>query len=236
MRRRDSCADCPVRRAALCQTLANDQLLRLDRTGYRRRHAAGSVIASEDQPQDWFATVLTGVVKLTRTLSDGRRQIVGLLFPSDFFGRPFSGHSPCAAEAATPVELCCVSRNNFGSLMHETPPLKQLFLERTLREVDAARDWMLLLGRKTAGEKMATLLLLFARRMRPAEADGSQKVQFDLPLSRTEMAEYLGLRVETVSRQIRELHSCGVIEIAGGRGIRIPSMAALERMADGIQH
>ena len=116
--------------------------------------------------EDWFANVLSGVVKLTKTLADGRQQIVELLFPSDFLGRPFKAGSGYVAEAATPVELCCFNRQPFEALMHEWPSLKQLFLERTLDEVEAAREWMLLLGRKSAEEKVAALILLVLRRMR----------------------------------------------------------------------
>jgi CRP/FNR family transcriptional regulator len=223
---------CPVRGAALCGALAADELVRLNRLALRRRYRPGSVIAGEDQQQDCFATVLTGVVKLMRTLADGRRQIVGLLFPADFLGRPFSGHALCDAEAATEVELCCVSRAAFEAMMWSTPALKQLFLERTLAEVDAAREWMLLLGRKTAAEKVATLLFMFARRLAPAEPGRAQGIAFDLPLSRTDMADYLGLRIETVSRNMWELEAEGVVEIAGGRGIRVPDLRVLERLSE----
>jgi CRP/FNR family transcriptional regulator len=231
MRRRSSCAVCPVKGAALCQALATEELLRLGRLGHRRHYRAGSVIANEDQPQDWLATVLTGVVKLIRTLADGRRQIVGLLFPSDLLGRPFSSRGLWDAEAGTGVELCCVGRSQFEALMHGSPALKQLLLERTLSEVDRAREWMLLLGRKTAAERVATLLLEFARRLRPTEGHAKETVEFDLPLSRTEMADYLGLRLETVSRNIWELEAAGLVQISEGRGIRLMDQKGLRRAA-----
>ena len=110
--------------------------------------------------------------------------------------------------------------------------LEAAFLERTLADMDAARDWMLLLGRKTAAEKVATLLLMFARRLAPIEPGRAQAIAFDLPLSRTDMADYLGLRIETVSRNIWELEAAGVVEIAGGRGISVPDLRVLERMAE----
>jgi len=119
--------------------------------------------------------------------------------------------------------------------MHEWPNLKQLFLERTLDEVDAAREWMLLLGRKSAEEKVAAVLLLILRRMRAPERGAAappKSAQFDLPLSRTEMADFLGLRIETVSRQLAHLRDAGVIEIAPGRSIVVRDVAALERMAE----
>ena len=156
----------------MCCALSPEQLASLNRISYRRRYAAGRMISGPDA-EDWFANVLSGVVKLTKTLPDGRQQIVELLFPSDFLGRPFRAGGGYAAEAATAVELCCFSRQHFESLMHEWPNLKQLFLERTLDEVDAAREWMLLLGRKSAEEKVAALILLVLRRMRAPGRDAA---------------------------------------------------------------
>jgi CRP/FNR family transcriptional regulator len=233
--RRDACNDCAIRTKALCRALSPEQLARLRRLSFRKRYPPGRLIAGIDPAETWCAQVLSGVVKLTKTLPDGRQQIVGLLFPSDFLGRPFGSASPYAAEAATEVELCCHNRRQFEELMHEQPDLKQLFLERTLDEVDAAREWMLLLGRKSAGEKVAALILHIARRLAAAgcaSGVGAAPMRFDLPLSRTEMADYLGLRIETVSRQLKHLRTAGVIGAGTGRSITLENMAALERMTE----
>jgi CRP/FNR family transcriptional regulator len=218
--------------------LSAEQLARLNRVSYRRHYPAGRLIAAGEQAPDWFGNVISGVVKLTKTVPDGRQQIVGLLFPSDFLGRPFSMRSPCTAEAATAVELCCFPRRHFEELIERQPELKQLFLERMLDEVDAAREWMFVLGRKSAGEKVATLIGLMARRMRGASCEASAQpypLHFDLPLSRTEMADYLGLRIETVSRQLKRLRDAGVIEATPGRAVTVRDVGALARMvkADG---
>jgi CRP/FNR family transcriptional regulator len=234
MSTRRSCAVCAVRDSAICCTLPKEQLSRLNRNSYQRQYAAGQFIAGAGQRQDWFATVVSGVVKLTKTMPDGRQQIVGLLFASDFLGRPFGSGSTYGAEAATTVELCCLERQYFEDLMMNNPDMKQLFLERTLNEVDAAREWMLLLGRKTAEEKVASLILLMARRMRSAGAGQPAQAKaapFDLPLSRTEMAEFIGLRIETVSRQVKRLRAAGMIDTDNGRAITIHDIDALERLA-----
>jgi CRP/FNR family transcriptional regulator len=210
------------------------QFASLSRRSYRKRYPAGQLIAGVSATEDWCATVLSGVIKLTKSLPDGRQQIVALLFPSDFLGRPFKAAIPYAAETATEVELCCFSRRHFEHLLAEQADLKQLFLERTLDAVDAARDWMLLLGRKNAREKLADFLLMIGRRTRPAAcaacaADRSQRIE--LPLSRSEMAECLGLRLETVSRQLSRLEAAGVIKRLDRRGIAICDVHTLERMS-----
>jgi CRP/FNR family transcriptional regulator len=234
MSKRLSCAICEVRDRALCGALAREQLPRLNRRACQRHYQTGQFISAAGQRQDWLATVLSGVVKLTRTMCDGRQQIVGLLFPSDLLGRPFSEASPFGAEAATPVELCCLERPYFEELVLSAPEMKQRLLERTLNEVDAAREWMLVLGRKTAEEKLASLILLMAQRIgsRGGNAPPERQVlRFVLPLSRTEMAEYLGLRIETISRQLGNLRAAGVIDTEGGRTLAVRDMARLEHMA-----
>jgi CRP/FNR family transcriptional regulator len=221
-----------VRRSALCCALSPEQLAAFNRISYRKHYPAGRLLSHIDQ-EDRFANVISGVVKLIKALPDGRQQIVKLLFPSDFLGRPF-GAGGYAAEAASAVELCCFGRQQFENLMHQWPGLKQNFLERTLEEIDAAREWMLLLGRKSASEKVAALILLVLRRMWvgcDAAIAQPRTARFDLPLSRTEMADYLGLRIETVSRQLARLRKSGVIETPQGRTVIVRDLAALERIA-----
>jgi CRP/FNR family transcriptional regulator len=234
MRRRIPCLDCAVRTSALCRTLSPERLAELNRGAYRRRFPAGQMIAGRDPVEDRFAIVVSGVIKLIKSLPDGRHQIVGLLFPSDFLGRPFEPGSRTTAETATAVELCCFGRQAFERLMREEEALRQLFLERTLDDVDTGRDWMLLLGRKSAQERVAALLLMLLRRlsMPQCAACAVQPIgQITLPLSRGEMADYLGLRIETVSRQLKRLAAAGVIETRG-RTVTVRDLPALERAAE----
>ena len=234
MQRRVACIDCAVRESALCKVLSPEHLTKLNRHSHHKRYPVGQVIAGMSAGEDWCATIVSGVIKLTNSLPDGRQQIVGLLFPADFLGRPFKTTSPYAAETATDVELCCFSRRYFEQLLVEQPDLKQLYLERTLDQVDAAREWMLLLGCKTASEKVAALLLMIARRLGPAPCAACSvhaAHNIELPVSRTEMAEYLGLRLETVSRQLNRLEAAGTIKRFDRRGIVIRDMRGLEKLS-----
>jgi CRP/FNR family transcriptional regulator len=180
--------------------------------------------------------VLSGTIKLTKTLPDGRQQIVGLLFPPDFLGRAYSRSNPYFAEAASDVELCCFSHQSFERVIRDHPDLQHRLFERTLDELDAARDWMLLLGRKTAEEKLASFLLLLARRSllsRCARKEpGAHAIAaFDLPLTRADIADFLGLTIETVSRQLTRLKAQGFIRIKGSRTIEVPDAEQLQRIA-----
>jgi len=228
-----ACSACAVRDTALCRVLNAQQLARLNRSSYRRVYPAGQLIAGVAASEDWCATVLFGVIKLSKTLSDGRQQIVALLFPGDFLGRPFRAEFPYTAETATEVQLCCYGRTFFEGFMQEQSDLKQLFLERTLDSVDAARDWMLLLGRKTAQEKVAALLLMTLQRTSRPCPDCEQGAcrQLVMPLTRTEMADYLGLRLETVSRQLKQLEAIGIIKRLDPRHISVRDEEALAKAA-----
>jgi CRP/FNR family transcriptional regulator len=161
-------------------------------------------------------------------MEDGRRQMVGLLLPSDFVGRPGRATAAFDVTATTDVVMCCFRKKPFEEMMSTTPHIAQRLLEMTLDELDAAREWMLLLGRKTAREKIASLISIIARRdaaLHLRKKPGPLAV--DLPLTREEMADYLGLTLETVSRQISALKKDGVITLEGNRHVSIPDLDRL---------
>ncbi|AZB68998.1 Crp/Fnr family transcriptional regulator [Cereibacter sphaeroides] len=206
------CFECPIRHRAVCARCEADELEALEAVKYYRTYDAGqSVIWSGDR-MDFVGSVVEGIATLTQTMEDGRTQMVGLLLPSDFVGRPGRDLAAYDVTATTQLTMCCFRRKPFEELMVRTPHIGQRLLEMTLDELDAAREWMLLLGRKTAREKIASLLAIIARRdavLRLGPTRG--RIVFDLPLTRESMADYLGLTLETVSRQISALKRDGVI-------------------------
>jgi CRP/FNR family transcriptional regulator, anaerobic regulatory protein len=124
--------------------------------------------------------------------------------------------------------MCCFRKKPFEDMMAATPSLSQRLLEMTLDDLDAAREWMLLLGRKTAREKIASLISIIARREASLHRHRSKgMLSVDLPLTREEMADYLGLTLETVSRQISALKKDGVILLEGNRHVRVPDIDRL---------
>lgn len=233
--RQIACDTCAVRHRAVCGALSDQEIARLNAIARFKTFPAGSVILRDHDEPDYFANVVAGVVKLTKTLGDGRQQIVGLQFPSDFLGRPFRNRSPYYAEAANDVTLCTFERSQFERLVRETPGIERRLFEHTLDELDAAQEWMVLLGRKSASEKVASFLLVVARRSRLVgcgHGTGTDANRFDLPLSRSEIADYLGLTIETVSRQFTGLRRQGVIELDGPRTLIVPDIARLEKLAE----
>ena len=222
------CVDCPIRHRAVCARCEADELSRLEEMKYYRSFEAGQTVVWSGDRMDFVASVVTGIATLTQTMEDGRRQIVGLLLPSDFVGRPGRDSAAYDVTATTDLVMCCFRKKPFEEMMVKTPHIGQRLLEMTLDELDAAREWMLLLGRKTAREKIASLIAIIARRhasLTPGQK--AAKVEIDLPLTREAMSEYLGLTLETVSRQISALRRDGVIEIQGKRHVTIPDFDRL---------
>ncbi len=222
------CGSCPIRHRAVCSRCDDDELSVLEKIKYYRSFQAGQTIVWSGDRMDFVASVVSGIATLTQTMEDGRRQMVGLLLPSDFVGRPGRMTAAFDVTATTDVLMCCFRKQPFETMMVKTPRVAQRLLEMTLDELDAAREWMLLLGRKTAREKIASLIAIIARREATLHLrQPSGKLGVELPLSREEMADYLGLTLETVSRQISALKRDRVIVLEGKRSIIIPDFNAL---------
>ncbi|OYU41442.1 MAG: transcriptional regulator [Pseudorhodobacter sp. PARRP1] len=221
------CGSCPIRHRAVCARCEADELQQLEAIKYYRSFEAGQPVIWSGDRMEFVASVVTGIATLTQTMEDGRRQMVGLLLPSDFVGRPGRATAAYDVTATTDLVMCCFRKKPFEDLMASTPHIAQRLLEMTLDELDAAREWMLLLGRKTAREKIASLLAIIARRNASLRAANTGGVRFDLPLTREEMADYLGLTLETVSRQMSSLKREGVIVLEGKRHVIVPDLDRL---------
>lgn len=223
-----NCANCPIHSRAICALCEPDELRQLEEIKYYRSFEAGQAVIWAGDHMDFVASVVSGVATLTKTMEDGRTQMVGLMLPSDFVGRPGRETTTYNVTAVTDLLMCCFRRKQFEAMMIRTPHIAHRLLAMTLDELDAAREWMLLLGRKTAREKIASLLAIIARRTAVMAAPPHiiQK-SFDLPLTRVAMADYLGLTLETVSRQFTALRQDGVIILQGLRHVIVPDMDRL---------
>jgi CRP/FNR family transcriptional regulator, anaerobic regulatory protein len=220
------CMSCEVRHKGICGALSADELLALSAHTRIVNHEPGDELAGEKMPVESYATVIRGIVKLTKTLEDGRQQIVGLQFAPDLLGRLNADENDVSVEAASDVNLCRIPKAALERMVKSNPALAGRLMAQTLRELGEARDWMVTLGRKTAAEKVASFLFLIAAHLDP-EAVGEGR-QFDLPLSRADIADFLGLTIETVSRQMSKLKADGVISIIANRHIKVPKLSKLK--------
>lgn len=226
------CASCAVRRRAICASLAAGEAAELGRMGRRQCVKAGHTLLWEGDEAPTVANVLSGVLKLVVATADGREQIVGLVFPSDFIGRPFGKQSPYRVTAMTDAEVCIFNRQQFDDFAGRHPHLQQKLLHRTLDELDRARHWMMLLGRKSASEKVASFLLEMSERLSGQGCDaGTLDKGFELPFGRQQIADILGLTIETTSRQLTKMRAEGVLDLPSRREVVINDRPAMVVMA-----
>lgn len=221
------CRACEARHKGICGALTSEQLLKLSKFTDRNVISPGTVITAVDTETERFSNVLQGVVKLSSLTPDGRQQIVGLQFAPDFLGRPFGKRSAVDVEAATQVHLCSFPKKVLEGIISESSELEHRLHEQALNQLDDARDWMLALGRKNAAEKIAFFLHWVAMHSDP-ERENNEELYLKLPLKRAAIADFLGLTIETVSRQFTKLRKDGLIDIVDRNTIIIH---ALEKLA-----
>lgn len=224
--RANACHACPGRNS-VCATVRTNELDRLGAMRTTQTVAPGTTFVDEGEPALHVFTVTEGVVKLFKLLSDGRRQIVGFLVAGDIFGFSPSEKYTVSAEAVSSVSLCRFPRRQLERAFTEFPGVERQLLDVVTRELAAAQDQMVLLGRKTAHERLASFLLSLSRRQ------GNEDGSIDLPMTRTDIADYLGLTMETVSRVFTVLKGSGCIAASCAGKVQVLDPAALAELADG---
>lgn len=228
-----SCDTCLVRNRAICAALDGEEVQLLNAIGRRRKLDAGESLIWEGDDSLLVANVIEGVLKLSTGTEDGREQIVGVVYPSDFIGRPFGATTRHTVTALTDANVCVFSRSDFDNFASSHPALEHKLLQRTLTELDRTRNWMLLLGRKNAEEKLATFLLEMSERLTDPGCETADEAldNFELPFSRQQVADVLGLTIETVSRQFTRLKNEGIVDLPSRRAVAILNRAELEMRA-----
>jgi CRP/FNR family transcriptional regulator, anaerobic regulatory protein len=188
----------------------------------------GQTIVLEGDPCRHFFRVLTGAVRLYKGTADGRRQLIDFLVAGDCFGL-FGAHYTYSVEAITHTTLIKTTRANLAAAVREQPALTDRLIDLAAAELARAHEHMLLLGRMNAQEKVASLLMDLARRFGADEA----RPAFRLPISRQEMADQLGLTIETVSRIMTRLKEEGLIALPTPSDVTLQRPADLAALAEG---
>lgn len=222
-----------MRNRAICADLDEGEIKLLNRIGRRRTLAIGEQLLWEGDEAILVANVIDGVLKLSSQTSDGKEQILGLAYPSDFLGRPFGRSTPYGVEALTEAQVCVFQRSDFDRFAREHPRLEHKLLERTLTELDRTRRWMVLLGRMNAEQKICSFVLELSDRLSPTacKIGPAASDNVALPLSRQQIADVLGLTIETVSRQLTRMKAQGLIALRSRREVAILRRQELEDRA-----
>jgi CRP/FNR family transcriptional regulator len=200
-------------------------LARMAAITHRMRVRPQQTIFSEGDSAGDVFNVTAGMVKLYKLLPDGRRQITGLLGMGDYLGMAVGDSYAYSAEALTDCWLCRFQRSQLEALLVELPQLQRRLFSMASNELRAAQDQMLLLGRKTAKERLCSFLLMLSRR---AVSGGQKASPVMLPMTRADIADYLGLTIETVSRTLTLLKTSGLIALLPDNKVRLDDPSALE--------
>jgi CRP/FNR family transcriptional regulator len=232
----EPCGHCSARNVGICSSIDDRDLARLAALAHTIEVAPGRSFIEEGDPAEHFFNVTAGTAKLFKLLPDGRRQITGFAGIGHFLGLAVSTAYAFGAEAVDSMRICRFSRSKLKALLEDFPALERRLLEVASNELVVAQEQMLLLGRKTARERLASFLV--------ARADAQTLVPDGcvhpgrasivwLPMTRTDIADYLGLTIETVSRTFTRLRSDRLIDIPTASEIVLRDQAALESLACG---
>ena len=233
-RRDDPCSHCGARAYSVCSAIDTKDLERLSVLSTQMTVEPGRSFIEEGDPAEHFFNVTSGTAKLFKLLPDGRRQITGFAGTGHFLGLAVSSSYSFSAEALEPMRICRFSRPKLKLLLDDFPTMEKRLLEVASNELVAAQEQMLLLGRKTARERLASFLI--ARADMPTHCLGHQPGVAEtvlLPMTRNDIADYLGLTIETVSRTLTKLKGEGLIEIPSSSTVVIKRHNALVGIATG---
>jgi CRP/FNR family nitrogen fixation transcriptional regulator len=192
----------------------------LELMGIKLPFARDEEVYGQDEPAEYVYKVLKGSVRTHKLLDDGRRQIGAFYLPGDIFGLESGIKHRFAAEAIVNTIVLAIKRSTLAGLAQTDAVVAREMWHMTARELDHVHDQMILLGRSSAQERVASFLAEMADR-------SSNQTEFDLPMSRQDIADYLGLTIETVSRTFTCMQRKGIIELPSSRKVRVKNRAAL---------
>lgn len=222
-----SCAECSVRLVSVCSALEPEELKDFERMSQTVQFAPREVMATQGEAAECVFSVTEGVVRLYRYLPDGRRQILGFALTGDFLGLSLLEVYDFSADAVVETTVCRFARKTFASYVEERPHMMRRLHEFASHELSLAQDQMVLLGRRSADERVGAFLIMMRDRLRRL---GHTSPSLPIPMSRQDIADYLGLTIETVSRTFTKLAKAKSIVIVPD-GIRLLRERDLELLA-----
>ncbi len=224
------CESCTIRPLVMCSALNGDELHRIEEIVRRVSLTPNQMLFLEGDPAEHVYNIVAGTLRVSKQLADGRRQITGFLFAGDFLGLSGADGYSYSAEAVTPVTLCRFRWRQLDALFQAYPKLERRLFGMAVDELAAAQEQLLLLGRKSARERLASFLLWLSEK---AERRGLPESPVRLPMTRADIADYLGLTTETVSRSFSALKRDGVIELPDSHRVMLHDIDALDDIAEG---
>ena len=224
-----ACQTCPVRDSAACSVLDDEERERLAAAGRTRKLKRGEMLFAAGDESAACATLVSGALKISATDIEGNEQILALVHPSGFVGEMFAPFAHHDVVALTDSQLCVFAKGDMQRAVEEYPALTRALLRRSQEDLHSTRSLLELTAHGSAEERLSSLLYDFSRAA--SDSPCHPAAEFELPLSRGEMANMLGLTIETVSRKLGELEDAGAIRRKGKRGIELVDPAHLQALS-----
>jgi len=234
------CTRCMARELAVCAVLSAEESTELERLATRRTLSPDMVLARSGQPTQHVYSITQGMLRRVRTLADGRRLITGFSLPGDFIGLSEATSYRHSIETVTASQVCEFALDDIRELGHRFPKLEHKLLERACMELDASQDAMLMLARLSPLERLAGFLLQLGHQLRQRSCCGAMPAAVEtgtvitLPMSRHDIADHLGLTVETVSRSFTRLRQMDLIALPDPQWVEIHNSSALAELASAL--
>ncbi|MBL8644882.1 MAG: Crp/Fnr family transcriptional regulator [Rhodospirillaceae bacterium] len=223
------CLICSARNLNMCGALEPEELAKLSGMARCETFGSGDVLFHEGDKATSVYNITDGAVRLSTTLKSGRRQVIGFLFSGDFIGFSDRNEYPWTGEAVRGAKVCRFSRGDLTRATQELPKIEHRLLEMASADISAAQDHITMLGQSSAAEKLSAFLVMLSRK---AATRGGSGNPVHLPMTREDIADYLGMAFETISRCFARLESEGLITVESIRVIRINDMDALADFSD----
>lgn len=222
------CSGCLSRHLAVCSAVPADKMYVIESAVGEMRLHAGAILAHEGAPRREVYTLTRGMMRRVRLLADGRRLVAGFILPGDFIGFSSGSHYRHTIEAVTECALCAFSMQEMKTLCKQLPELESGLLEHACTELDATRSGLMTLARLNPAERLAHFLIEIGERQR---LRGGSATEIALPMTRTDIADYLGLTIETVSRSFTRLRREDIIGLDGAHHVTLLDVAKLREMS-----
>ena len=222
------CRVCKIRTYSFCRCLKDDKLEVFSRISYEKNYKDKQNIFLQSDPSDYLFNVTEGNVKIYQLLDDGRIQIIGFLYPGDFFGSYKNGKYNYSADSIGDVRTCVFEQKKLDDYLERNVTLAKELLNQTSHELTLAQDRMSVLGKLDAIERLSKFILNISHQRKRI---GWQNNPISIPMTRQDIADYLGLTIETVSREISKLKSTNIIKVISTKQIFINDMAKLTNLS-----
>lgn len=229
------CHDCGARHIGMCDALSDADMSFLARVAQRVTVPAGKAFIEEGGDANYFYDLSQGNVRVFKSLADGRRLVTGFMGAGHFLGLALHGKYAFSAEAMNDVQLCRFDRKALQKVFLEFPALESKLLDVATHEMVLAQEQMLLLGRKTALERVASFLMGWADRLEIYSLGNVADTAFTmaLPMNRTDLSDYLGLTIESVSRAFNRLKQDGLISFTDSHEVTVLNAQRMVNITNG---